>query len=981
MSLKIALLISWKMITIWSRVIDSHSWPSSRNDAESSTCAGDEDPHAEAADEDVVGLLQVELQIQRSHGAEGLNTMPPRTHTPLIESGGDRSFLATATEHNRSADHLVDLAHDQNISDEPSDNNNSWLLVGLGLAFGLLWILWVLSKGTGDGIEHNTDGAALSKEKLHDFSFWWKEQATPQFKFAVTYSGRVASWTVLMSVVPLCVQKGREFFADNGFNVAYIVCNFLFIVGPNVGSTVQTSIYGLFGNFWAGLMLYVLNGFFPGGYTGDNPEAFWIGLICSMIFILSFMCLNVNGSVQFFALYNWIPYGMTYLNPNDQNNVSKAFTLNYKGAAVNAIMLYFLGVFFAILCTLLPWPETARQKAIQQVRSTLEETLDLLRQILQYYSGKSSTMQVYELMNNVQGIRRRVDEANNAISASWYECFGFGSAAKSCVHMKRFVETLQTMVRHLDPLIGVICREGFEGAHVQFFEQIHTELFSCVDNIEKLSTFSLESSIDGVLSANERAVLETDLAKIQSISQALEDKFEKVYRAMSKDQIKLDLTGENYAVYMTLEIANHVKECSQALLAEDQPEESIVTALKDNVKGVWDPNVVYSESHIKWVFRNTLSLTLCFWLGYFGWSPGCSQPGKSCFIEPYNSGLATLVIVLLSKFVGSTFKNALDRLTAVVLANVIGQLGYVLVGWCTPMGRFWTGIFVFVVVMPNMYVAYAGGSYAALGMRLAAIGAMSLLVPCSDSYISAQDYADQYHAISDIVIGAGIVMMVDMTFGDQSASVLAKKSLIKAIHDYQQIFKDFKSDKPPSPKELIDRLGKMQDELDNVGSLAQDAAKEPRFWRQPWRPSLYQEAATGFTRLAMLLRHIIPLTLGANVESKDFHAFLNSLRSWPKILSEVESCLGETVDLSKYILHMNRHEEVVGLTKMLSQSKDTDSLSMDALVTEINEKRGTKMSTSRHTLNTRLSVEMETLISLTHHMNRIQHQIVLQKNH
>merc|ERR1719313_1583550 len=101
-----------------------------------------------------------------------------------------------------------------------------------------------------------------------------------------------------------------------------------------------------------------------------------------------------------------------------------------------------------------------------------------------------------------------------------------------------------------------------------------------------------------------------------------------------------------------------------------------------------DPAVLFEKSHLSWVLRNTLSLVLCFWLGYFGWSPGCTAPGRSCFIRPYNANLATLVVVLLSKFVGSTFKSAIDRLTAVVLANVVGQLGYVLFGWCTPGGRF-----------------------------------------------------------------------------------------------------------------------------------------------------------------------------------------------------------------------------------------------------------------------------------------------------
>merc|ERR1712118_384503 len=107
---------------------------------------------------------------------------------------------------------------------------------------------------------------------------------------------------------------------------------------------------------------------------------------------------------------------------------------------------------------------------------------------------------------------------------------------------------------------------------------------------------------------------------------------------------------------------------------------------------------------VRWVICNTLSLTLCFWLGYVGWSPGCTRPGRTCFIRPHNAGMATLVVVLLSKFVGSTFKSAIDRLTAVVLANVTGQLGFILVGWCTSQGRLSTAIILFLIVAPNMNV-------------------------------------------------------------------------------------------------------------------------------------------------------------------------------------------------------------------------------------------------------------------------------------
>lgn len=455
------------------------------------------------------------------------------------------------------------------------------------------------------------------------WGYWWRSRATDHFKFAAGYSVRVAFWTMMMAAIPLTFAGGRKMMSQYGFNMAYIVCNFLFIIGPNLGTTVQTSIYGLLGNFWAGLMLYVLNGFFPGGYTGDNDTAFWVGCAASMLYILFFMYLNVNGSVQFFALYGYVGFAMTFLNPTQSNNVSKAFTLDYKGAAVNALILYAIGVFFAILCALLPWPVLARQLMIDQVRKSLTEIDELYRQIIDYYSGTSSNMCIYELMSNAQGVRRRLESAEAAIGASWYECFGFGSHASSRQMMKQYCDTLQNVVSHLDPLIGVVAREGFESAHSQVTGKIRKEFSDVVDKTLNLLKFNFEITIGGTLSPNERAILETDLRELEASVAALNETFHSVCRAVSAEPITLELTGEHYFVYMAGRIAHHAETRSEGLLAKDHPDEgtSIIAAVTGDIKSLVDPAVLTDRSHIMWVFRNTLSLLLCFWLGYFGWGP------------------------------------------------------------------------------------------------------------------------------------------------------------------------------------------------------------------------------------------------------------------------------------------------------------------------------------------------------------------------
>jgi len=219
-----------------------------------------------------------------------------------------------------------------------------------------------------------------------------------------------------------------------------------------------------------------------------------------------------------------------------------------------------------------------------------------------------------------------------------------------------------------------------------------------------------------------------------------------------------------------------------------------------------------------------------------------------------------------------------------------------------------------------------------------------------------------------------------MTFGGQPASALAKKAVTEAIQAYKEIFDDFTSNTPHTAKDLLDRLDAVQANLDTAGSMSEEAAKEPRFWRQSWRPSLFNVIVTGFTRLTKLLRVLINVTLADEAESTQLNQLLKSLGSWPKILSEVDSCLGFTTDLALYLLHMNRPDEVAGLSKVLSQSLD-ETLPMNDLINDMNTAGKVKSITPRDTRETLsgLSIAVETLFSFMHQMRRMQHQLVLQK--
>merc|ERR1719159_53076 len=115
-------------------------------------------------------------------------------------------------------------------------------------------------------------------------------------------------------------------------------------------------------------------------------------------------------------------------------------------------------------------------------------------------------------------------------------------------------------------------------------------------------------------------------------------------------------------------------ECAEELLSLNPSQTSATMAASQ----VWQHSLrnfnsskLFSRDHLWWVLHNATSVILAFWIGFFGWGPGCAAIAKtsnaSCFIFPYEATVPVIVVVLLSKVVGSSFRKGLDRLIAMVV--------------------------------------------------------------------------------------------------------------------------------------------------------------------------------------------------------------------------------------------------------------------------------------------------------------------------
>jgi len=804
-------------------------------------------------------------------------------------------------------------------------------------------------------------------------SEWWKTKTTGSFRFAVKYSTRIAVWIVLFSVPPLALPTGRKLFQEHGIDMATVVCNTLFIIGPDLGSTVYNGLVGSIGNFCASMTIHVLHVCYPGGYVGDNHTAWYLGVIVTMTYLSVYILLNVDDTVRFFALYSYCGQAMQFLNPSFARSPPKAFWL---GTAINPLMLYLAGFLIALVCATLPSPYRALAKLRAHVEHNGEDTMRLLRRLVQFYAGGSLSMEVHELTSDVHTLNIELGCARKYMDFAWYECFGYGTSGKTLLTMASGLDAINNVLNQIAPLIAITTREPFNDEHKKHMRVLEGPLLACVDKIEQLSKACIQCTVSGLFSEGAEQRIRGLIAEVAAATG-------EAHRSLGTfGTLSLDHTGKHHFVYTMSAVAQTlIEHAEEVILHKDESGKKPTSAgTTEYLRQLLDPE------HLRWALCNGLSLVTCFWMGYFGWGPGCASeahPDASCFIKPYNANVALIVVFLLSKFVGSTVKNALNRVSAVVVANVVGQIGYVLFGWCTIAGRFMTGITIFLLVQPSMYVAYSKGEFADLGTRCAAIGAMLMLGPCSNNWLSYRSYANDYHSISDMVCGVFVMLVIDMVFGGESASVTCTRSLGEGMASFHRTYKAalMGGDAPEHKRDLLEELDTIQGKFDAAKSLNSECSAEPRFWKAAWRPGLLYEVVGCYTVLCRQLR-ILADVIGKEQASIDF---LSSLPTFQRVRAELIASIDRTAALAAFVM---RHDPAVPcqLAESLDVSKvpsfqgqghgDTEALIKEIIAQPTFASEVRKTAATEMRLSTRLAVVIETLHTVNAQLEKSQHRLM-----
>lgn len=250
-----------------------------------------------------------------------------------------------------------------------------------------------------------------------------------------------------------------------------------------------------------------------------------------------------------------------------------------------------------------------------------------------------------------------------------------------------------------------------------------------------------------------------------------------------------------------------------------------------------------------------IRIMLAFLLGYFGYSKTLLR---------YDPGIAAFSVLIMRRSVGSAGAKNLQRLRGVVTGTTVGHVMYAMAGWCSWWGYLVMGVSLFFWVGISLLTHHdhrAGGSGAGLpvnfsaagtsaGLLSAYFGASGLIQQCTYEVYTVNDIlGNTYYNIIDAVVAVGLAFLVDAVMSPEPASQLAAKAYVDEWKAISNALVDVLEPSMSPRPHLVEVARKYR--IAEV--LGQQAEREPRYWRLPWRSSLYHDAMQSARRLRMSL--------------------------------------------------------------------------------------------------------------------------------
>lgn len=657
----------------------------------------------------------------------------------------------------------------------------------------------------------------------------------------------------------------------------------LYTLGPTVGASVSVAYQGAFGVFLACANIIILYGIFPDAVT-KHPEPFsspawYVAAVDFALGIFLVIYLNLPSDTKLFAAYEHCWFMMCFMNPHNTTKFSKGFAIGLDGQATKEMFTVLFAVHAAIFAAFFPIPVWSMRRATDNAFVMVDQINTLWNLALGYYAqGSESDASINRVQNEAEQMLVSIQKFDTMIDRMYWECFDIG---KWGVIRKQLIE-LSTRLKEMHSCImvaiAVAYKEGFEPIHVKIMDAIKDDMIDFRQTTRMALEFAVEVGLDGHMSDAEEKLLRQRADELRVASTKFSVTFSKARTEACKtakiDRMSEDLLGEHA---FALSLSNYGR------VAQEHIDQVLEHKLQNRPKVPMMNNPfdgVASVSNWLYTFRNVGSIWLAFLIGFVGvpfrigflHDGGVADHvrlqlypftvyGSASLIPPFSAGIAINVSLLLSQFSGSAMVKNMGRLQGAVLGTILGQIVWVNFAWCNAWREQATlTLCYFFIMFGSIYIMHTSTTYGYIGGLLAVFAASAMLHRCSNEEgLGDSGYQTAYMRMLMVVMAILIMMLFDMVFSRKRASTLATETFFNATRNLRLTLQDFLShDVKKCPKPM----GWHSVALDTARLQAEEAEKEARHWRGPWRKAIFDQALTCHEHIRNSLIYMV-LTLSS----------------------------------------------------------------------------------------------------------------------
>eukprot|EP00440_Ansanella_granifera_P016135 gb/GFBE01017525.1/.p1 GENE.gb/GFBE01017525.1/~~gb/GFBE01017525.1/.p1 ORF type:complete len:975 (+),score=231.47 gb/GFBE01017525.1/:1-2925(+) len=638
----------------------------------------------------------------------------------------------------------------------------------------------------------------------------------------------------LLAALPTLSDQLRKWFIYMRYDTGYMCVLLVWTMGRSVGSTVANTFDALLGTVLAFVYNYIIMGFFPDGYhTNDRPYAWWVGVIYLIFTVLLTMYGTSRNGVRVWCLSYHVSNMMYFLKPTDVvslSNYSTGFHLNVSGTAFGYIVVTVASSILAYAAVSLPTPRMSHRLALARLFATQREISAILTSVLTIHTGDSEDVHVTLARSHdfVEHIEHDVNVLKGDISDSWWEHFDLGIYVEIRHKMSLHTDVLQLLLSVIHAMHPALQQAlNSESRHVlakKLKKELEQQVMSTLQLWERCTLFIS----DGVVTEEEVASLAESMAECEKDLQALSTAYHKLdqhefheHHALYKYDVQfMFLLGSASRI-----IINHAENLSQ----------------RRTVTKRWYFVESLSPWHLldrfcdadqqEFAFRNSVSLFLCFMVGY------CGVGGV---IPRYSDYIASNASLLLSTTIGSALKKNLGRVQGLVLGISLGSILHGFIqpssNCFEPANRVAGFIITFGFVFGTFFLYQSTTDFSYVFYLMSGFGIMKILKPCSPT-TAMEDDASAFKSVVEAVTCVAIISAVDLVLCS-SAGKLAQRSavllletartrMMGAIHDME---------------EPMDQSGDaLRLQVLELRSKANDAAMEPCVWGNEFNSAMYSQ--------------------------------------------------------------------------------------------------------------------------------------------